>query len=60
MENKAALVLASNVSPQRYLEKFKGLSGIDYIKAQIHPLNKSDYLEHYEKFIQELIQNATH
>jgi zinc/manganese transport system substrate-binding protein len=59
MENKAALVLASNVSPQKYLEKFKALSGVNYIKAQIHPLNQDDYLEHYEKFIQELIKKCS-
>lgn len=54
-KNMVSLVLASHVSPEKYLEKFKGLSKIDYIKAQIHPLNEDDYLLHYEKFINELI-----
>jgi len=54
-KNKVSLVLASNVSPEKYLEKFESISNVKFVKSQIHPLNEADYLLHYEKFINEII-----
>lgn len=59
MDEKVSLVLASNVSPERYLNKFKDISSINYVKAQMHPLSSDDYLKHYENFINELVDNVS-
>lgn len=58
MDQKVALVLASNVSPDRYLEKFKDISSVNYVKAQVHPLNQDDFLKHYQVFVDEVVKNV--
>ena len=58
MDENVALVFASNVSPDRYLEKFKDISSIKYVKAQVHPLNQDDFLKHYQLFVNEVVKNV--
>lgn len=57
-DSNIALVLASHVSPEKYLQKFKGMSKVPYIKSQIHPLNEDDYLKHYIAFVKELVDRV--
>lgn len=57
-KNKVSLVLASSVSPQKYLEKFKELTGIDFVMLQIHPRSGQDYIEFHQKLAQEIVDHV--
>ncbi|MGK0367295.1 MAG: zinc/manganese transport system substrate-binding protein [Thermoproteota archaeon] len=53
-EDKPKLVLASNTSPVKVLEKFKELSGISYTRIPLHPKKGEDYLEFYEQLLKRI------
>lgn len=57
-KNEVALVLASSIAPQKYLEKFKELSGVGYLAAQIHPLGEQDYGEFFNKLVNEIVAHG--
>lgn len=57
-KSKAALVLASSVSPRKYLEKFQELSGIPFLTLQIHSMSGQDYLEFQRKLGKEISAHA--
>lgn len=48
-------VLASSVAPDRTLEKFEELSGVGFIKLQLHPSKKEDYLDFVEKLTKKIV-----
>lgn len=55
---KVDLVLASSVSPTKYLDKFKELSGINYYMVQLHPGPGQDYKEFYRALVDGIVKHV--
>lgn len=54
-KDQPKLVLASMTSPKKTLDKFKELSGIDYVKLQLHPRKEQNYLDFIRSIMQKFI-----
>lgn len=57
-KEKVFLALASSVSPKKYMEKFKELSGVDFVMLDIHAGRGDDYASFFNQVVDEIVKNA--
>ncbi|MCT4642160.1 MAG: metal ABC transporter substrate-binding protein [Bacteriovoracaceae bacterium] len=53
-QDRPLLVLAGNTSPIKILKKFKEISGVNYIKLDLHPKRDEDYLAFMKKLLRKI------